>query len=140
MLLFIGFLIFLVDQLIKFLLISNPGITESLQWKYIDISLVKNTGTVFGLFRGNNLFFAVLAIVTIVIIAILYGKIRKHNLIYRLGLMFILAGALSNLLDRLRFGYVLDYINLRVWPVFNLADSAISVGIALLILGILKDR
>ena len=54
------------------------------------------------------------------------------------GTWLILAGALGNLIDRLWFGHVIDFIDLRVWPVFNLADSAISVGIGLLLWGILR--
>ena len=56
----------------------------------------------------------------------------------RYGMILVLGGALGNLIDRIRLGYVVDFVDLRVWPVFNLADSAITIGIALLVWGMLR--
>ena len=57
----------------------------------------------------------------------------RQNKCLNLGLVFILAGAVGNLIDRVRFGYVIDFLDFRIWPVFNLADSAITIGAGLVI-------
>jgi signal peptidase II len=136
----IVFLVVILDQLIKYLLLSNIQFVQSLNWQYFDISLVKNTGTVFGLFRNNNTFFAYFTVSAIVIIALFLFLNKKGSFLNRFSLALIFAGAVSNLIDRARLGYVVDYIDLKVWPVFNLADSAITIGIALFLFGALFKR
>lgn len=137
---YVGFLILLSDQLIKNFLISLPNFIECIGWKYLNITLVKNTGAVFGLFKGSNILFTILALIAIAVIAMIFFKTRKRSFSFRLSLIFILSGALSNLIDRLRFGYVIDYIDLKFWPVFNIADSAITTGIILLMLIMLINK
>ena len=86
-----------------------------------------NTGIAFGLFKGNVIFFIVS---TILVIAILVFLLRLESKNYKviIPLALILGGAIGNLIDRLRFGYVVDFLDFRVWPVFNVADSAITIG------------
>jgi len=136
----VGFLILLLDQFIKNFLISRPNFIEFIGWKYLNVTLVKNTGTAFGLFEGSNILFTILALITIAVITIIFFKTRKRSFSFRLSLIFILSGALSNLIDRLRFGYVIDYIDLKFWPVFNIADSAVTTGIILLMLIMLVNK
>jgi signal peptidase II len=137
---FLGFLILFLDQFIKNFLIARPHFADSLQWNFLRISLVINTGTVFGLFRDNNIFFLTTAIITIALISILLLVIKKKTFLFKLALTLVLAGALSNLIDRIRLSGVIDYIDLGFWPVFNLADSSITFGIGLLILLLLKKK
>lgn len=76
--------------------------------------------------------FILLSVIIIVwIIRELLMKSAKSKIMLW-GCSFVLGGAVGNLIDRLRFGYVIDFIDFRVWPVFNIADSAITIGIALL--------
>jgi len=130
-LIFVGIIILITDQLIKNFILSRFEFNESIGWSFLNITLVRNTGTVFGLFKGNNLFFIIVGFITVLIITIALFKSRGKILSFKLCLVLVLSGAISNLIDRLRFGYVIDYIDLTIWPVFNLADSAITVAVVL---------
>ncbi len=89
---------------------------------------VKNYGAAFGILQGYTTFLIIISVIVILICVYYY---REKNL--RLALSFILAGTISNLIDRVLLGYVRDFIDLRIWPVFNFADSFNVVGIILLI-------
>ncbi len=94
-----------------------------------NVNFVKNTGITFGLFKGNNLLFIFINLIIIAVILYYYRKEKK----LQFGLDFVLAGALGNLFDRLVHGYVIDFIDLKIWPVFNLADSFIVIGVGICI-------
>lgn len=105
------------------------------------LTLVENTGVAFGLFRGQGL------AVTLATLAVLGGlgwsALRSQRPPARwtvLGMGLILGGAAGNLLDRVRLGAVVDFFDFRVWPVFNVADSCITVGAVLVALQLLKKR
>ena len=107
---------------------SRPLISPVLHLTY-----VQNTGAAFGLFKGQQALFVGLSLLVIVWIAweLLAKPSMPDMLIW--GCALILGGATGNLIDRVRVGYVVDFIDLRVWPVFNIGDSAITIGVALLI-------
>ena len=92
-----------------------------------------NTGAAFGVFRSGGVFFALVAALVSAGILLYYRRIADSPVIVRAALGLILGGAVGNLIDRVRLGYVVDLIDLRWWPVFNLADSAIVVGVGLLV-------
>jgi len=99
---------------------------------YISLTYIQNTGVAFGILRNQNLFFTVVAIVVIaVIIAYLRAAPRPSGVV-ALCLGMQLGGAFGNLVYRLRYGYVVDFVDVKFWPIFNVADSAISVGTAIL--------
>lgn len=135
-----GFLILTIDQTIKYLLVSYLNFGESIKGIFFDVTLVKNTGTAFGLFQNQNIFFIILSIIAIIIISIIFFKFRKDYFLFQFCLTLILSGALSNLVDRLKFGYVIDYIDFRFWPVFNIADSAITIGTTILLITVLMNK
>lgn len=134
----IGIIIFIIDQFSKFLLTRYLYLGQSLPLirNIFHITLVHNTGSAFGIFKNQGLFFVIISLAVIAFI-ILYWikepkKLQKEKLL-KLGLVLILSGALGNLADRLRFGYVIDFLDFRIWPVFNLADSSITIGTILII-------
>ena len=135
----IGGLIFAADQLTKAFIVSAlaPGESRPLIPNLLHLTHVQNTGAAFGLFKGRQLLFIVL---TIGVILWLLRELRRPSLprAMRWGCALVVGGAAGNLLDRWRLGYVVDFIDLRVWPVFNVGDSAITVGIALLCLRSLR--
>lgn len=143
----ISFFVLFLDQLTKFLALQKLtyGTTLPIIKNIFHLTLVKNTGIAFGLFQGS--IFILIAISFIAVIAILrYWFFRRDNLdnLIRIALFLILGGALGNLIDRLRFGYVIDFLdfginNLR-WPVFNIADSCITIGAVLLGLKIITSK
>lgn len=123
------------DQLTKYLadsLIRPANPVEILP--VLHLVNVRNTGAAFGLFKGlGNAFFIALSFAAIAFISVLLIR-GKDGLI---GLSLILAGAAGNLIDRLIYGYVRDFVDVAIgqyhWPAFNVADSALSIGIAILL-------
>lgn len=110
---------------------------------YLVLNLVHNQGSAFGLFQGGA---AALAVVGLVAIGIIVWIERRGlpGALLRIAVSLQLGGALGNLLDRLRFGYVIDFIELdwkghNIWPVFNIADSAITIGTILLVIWLLTS-
>ncbi len=111
---------------------------------YFDFVLVKNRGMVFGLFNDIDTawripLFAGISVVAIFIIIHLFRQAKGSSVFLPTSLALILSGAMGNLIDRFRWGYVVDFINLHYqdkhyWPTFNLADTAITMGIAILII------
>ena len=114
----------------------NP--IESLS-RYVSFTYITNKGAAFGLFPSLGTFFAVIAIVVVVVILLYYRHLpNKHWPMY-VGLGLQLGGALGNLIDRIRLGHVVDFIDFKVWPVFNVADSSVVIGVTILALSILRD-
>ena len=92
-----------------------------------------NYGAAFGILRGYTTF---LIIISLIVVLICFYYFREKKL--RIGLSFILAGTISNLIDRIFLGYVRDFIDLKIWPVFNLADSFNFIGVILIAYIVLK--
>ena len=137
-------LVVIADQLTKFWIMSSLDIGQSL----VEVGLFgiirssPNTGAVFGLFQGQSF---TLTIVSIVGIAFLlfyaFFIYRRYPILGGwlswVSLSLILGGAIGNLIDRLRFGGVTDFISIGWWPAFNLADSAVVVGVILFVYSLL---
>ena len=130
----IALLTFLLDRITKFAIITNfsQGDILVVIRKFFRITLVFNTGTAFGLLKGANFLFVVLSLAVIIFILLYTHKDRSARLNLAVPLGLIVGGAVGNLLDRVRYGYVIDFIDFRVWPVFNVADSAITIGMIIL--------
>lgn len=128
-----------LDRLTKnfFLAALNPGESIPLIRNVFHFTLVHNTGIAFGLFKNQGIVFVIIPIIAIGLIAFnmyYYRNAPEINHVYILGFSLILAGAIGNLIDRILYGHVVDFIDFRVWPVFNIADSAITMGTALILL------
>ena len=96
------------------------------------LTLVHNTGIAFGLFKDYGVVFIIIPTIAIVLLIFNIYYYRHNNEAlsrsYIIGFSLILGGAIGNLIDRIQFGYVIDFFDFRIWPVFNVADSAITVG------------
>jgi len=103
-----------------------------------DIHHVHNTGAAFGMLPAGGLLFVAVAVAVLAGLFVSYPRVRAADRLTRVSLGLIAGGTLGNLVDRLRFGYVVDFIDFRWWPVFNLADSAICIGVALLMWRIIR--
>lgn len=126
-------LVVIADQLSKFLIRTNLDLGQSMpEDGLVRLSYVRNTGAAFGLLSNQTFLIMLTAVVGIAILLLYYSYPPFGRLPVRVGLGLLLGGSVGNLVDRLRSGYVTDFIDLRVWPVFNLADSAIVVGVAIL--------
>jgi len=95
---------------------------------FFSISFIKNTGGAFGLLRGYNWIFIIASIIVIGIFICCYINLPQ-KLNYIISLSLFLGGAVGNLIDRVFFGYVTDFIAFSFWPAFNIADAAILVGV-----------
>jgi signal peptidase II len=139
-------LIILLDQWTKHLVRTNIPYTEAwAPWDwllpYARIVHWQNTGAAFGMFQGMNLFFSVLAIIVSAAIIYYFPQVPKMDWLVRLALGMQLGGAIGNLIDRIRFGAVTDFVSVGSFAVFNVADASLSVGVVVLILGMwLRER
>jgi len=135
--------ILFLDQLSKFIIVKELSLFQSVEIikGFFYLTLVHNRGAAFGIFQ-NQFYLSILsAFVAIGIIAFSLKNNKKRKIsLYSLSLTFILSGALGNLIDRIRFGYVIDFFDFKIWPVFNIADSAITVGAVLLAWKILFNK
>ena len=118
----------------------GAGVGDGPHWLggWFGFSYTTNSGAAFGLLADRNLLFLFIGLVVIAVIALSWRYLPGGKLLLRISLGLQLGGALGNLLDRLRQGYVVDFIQVRGWPVFNLADSAICCGVALLMWYLLR--
>jgi len=123
------------DQLTKFLVVTTfvPGQRIVLGHPFFHLTYVQNTGAAFGLFKGQQTLFILMSVVVIgfLVREFFIRSVMTTRVFW--GCVLILGGAAGNLIDRLRLGYVIDFIGVGIWPMFNVADSAITVGIGLLL-------
>jgi signal peptidase II len=94
-----------------------------------------NTGVAFGMFQNNNVLFAILVSIIAVIIIIYYPSLTEDDWFLRIALSLQLGGAIGNLIDRLTIGHVTDFISVGNFAVFNIADSCVTIGVGVMILG-----
>lgn len=127
--------VFILDQITKYLVYSNMYLGESIpQNTFIKITYARNTGAAFSLFTSYGNILSYLSIMVAVFFIIYFIFIEKPKFIMRIFISLIVAGALGNIVDRLRFGYVNDLIDVGFWPIFNIADSSISIAITIYII------
>ncbi len=108
--------------------------------KYFWLTYVENTGAAFGMFQNGNALLIVVMIVVIAFIVCSWQDIARYGKIAQWGGVLILTGAVGNLYDRVTLGFVVDFLDFRVWPVFNVADSCITVGAVLIGVGLLLSH
>ncbi len=133
-------LIVLLDQVCKRIVLVrfDLGGGVDLAGHYIRFTHLQNSGGAFGIFRDSPVPFALLSMVAAITLVVVIGRQPAAARSERVALSLILGGAVGNLIDRIQFGYVVDFIdigfhNLR-WPVFNLADMAVVTGVGLFLL------
>ena len=135
---FLAALIFFIDQVTKLLVRTRTPFTDN---GILDVTLTTNTGSLFGLFTtfGNsNLVFILLSIIAIPLLVLAFRDEQNPRLHLPLGL--VIGGILGNFLDRVYFGAVIDWLRVPHWPVFNLADTALVIGVVLLLYHTLRDE
>jgi len=148
MLFLVAGLIIVLDQVSKAYIRANftEGVDMWAPWPwllpYARIVYVTNTGVAFGMFKNLGLLFAGLACIVSLAIIYYYPRVPARDWVLRLAMGFQLAGAMGNLIDRIRFeGRVTDFISVGDFPVWNVADASITVGVGILLLGIwLQER
>ena len=145
-LILVAVVIIALDQWTKALIKANLNVTETwmpLAWlaPYARITHWHNTGAAFGLFQNANLILSIVTPIIALVILAIYQKIPQKETLMKIALGLQFGGAIGNLIDRLNQGYVTDFISVGRFPVFNIADSAVTVGVGLLILAVyLEER
>ena len=129
-------LIVIFDQLTKFLIKQNFQLNQSIPIikNILHLTYVTNTGSAFGLFKGFNLIFIFFSIIVIIAIFYYLRRIVNNEKLLQFSVGLLLGGTLGNLIDRLIYSFVVDFIDFRIWPVFNVADSAVTISVILLVI------
>jgi len=141
----IASLTILFDQVSKYLVMEGMTLGQSIPLidGYMRLTYIRNPGAAFGFLSSASEsfrvpFFLAISFLAIAVVLIFYLRSARENLLLQIGLSLVLGGAVGNLIDRFRFHEVVDFIDLYFrqyhWPAFNVADSAISVGVVVLLL------
>ena len=126
----------LLDQWFKILIENSFKYGQSLPVvnNVFHLTYVKNTGAAFGILKDSTTFFFFFSILIIIGFIIFLYYINNKNRWLFIASGLIIGGAIGNLIDRIRLGYVIDYLDFRIWPVFNLADSVVVIGTGILVI------
>jgi len=135
----------ILDQLSKAYVVAHLDLYESwmpLDWvePYFRFTHIRNTGAAFGIFPEGNMIFSIIAVIVSMMIVYYYRQLPSEAWLVRMALGLQLGGALGNLVDRIRQGYVVDFLHLEHWPVSNVADISIVMGVVLLTYEVFREE
>jgi len=135
-------IIITLDQISKYIVTLNYDFFLNKNIFIFSINYVRNYGAAFNIFEGNRIFLSLISIISSLILIYFIFLKGRLNLSDRYGLSLILAGSLGNGIDRIIKGYVIDFINLKLFdfPIFNIADIAINIGCIILIFNYFKVK
>ncbi|MBW2981280.1 signal peptidase II [Candidatus Woesearchaeota archaeon] len=138
---FTALIILIADQLFKFLVLKTIPFQFSIQVipNIFYLTYIRNYGAAFGLFQNASNLLLWFSVIVVGVILYIFNKIPKENF-PQIMIGLVLGGTLGNLIDRIRFGYVIDFIDFRIWPAFNAADTAITIGVIGLIIYLIKKK
>jgi len=130
----IALLLVAADQISKTWIRSYPEEQSIFEIGFLRLTHIHNTGAAFGLFPGQSFALTIVALVGVAVLLVyalfIYRRFPfSDNMLGKSALGLVLGGTVGNLIDRLRFGYVIDFISIGIWPTFNIADSAVTVGV-----------
>ncbi|GAB4273871.1 MAG: signal peptidase II [Methylomicrobium sp.] len=141
--LWLSFLVLVLDQASKLIVAANMALFESIRiLPFFNLTYVHNTGAAFSFLSEaggwQRWFFAGLAFVISLVIMAWLARLERHETLLAASLSLVLGGAVGNLIDRLAYGYVIDFLDVYYrdwhWPAFNIADSAITIGVVLMLI------
>lgn len=133
----LSFLIVLLDQWSKFLVLQRLHLGES--WSvipgYFSFTYLRNTGAVWGILQHQNEWLVLLSFAVLILMAVFYRWLVDDRRVHRLAIGCMIGGIVGNLIDRIKLGWVTDFLDFywasNHWPCFNLADAAICVGVGI---------
>ena len=131
-----------VDQLSKWLVVQSLplGASHEILGSLLKLHYVQNTGAAWSLFRDSTFMLAIFSVLLLALLAVWFWLTSPEHFWQRLALSMVMSGALGNMVDRFRQGYVVDFLELPHWPVFNVADMLLCCGVAALALLILLEE
>jgi len=143
--LFITIVILILDQITKYIITKTMQIGDSFELipNFLNITSHRNSGAAWGILSGKMAFFYIITVVIIIVLIVFYIKEAKHNLLMQVAISLLFAGALGNFIDRVLNGEVVDFVDTYIFsynfPIFNVADSSLTIGVLLIIIALLKD-
>src|SRR3989344_9547983 len=128
--------VILIDQLSKFFVRANFQLNQSIPIinNIFHLTYIQNTGAGFGILKAQALILIFVSIAVIGIILYNFDKIKNKEILLQVLVGFVLGGTIGNLIDRMAYGHVIDFLDFRIWPIFNFADSFVTIGIIGLII------
>lgn len=135
-------LIVAIDQYSKYYVESHMhlGMSIPVIQNVFHITYVLNPGAAFGMLEHRTSFFIVIALLLVAAVIYFYPRIPSGYRLLKVGIGLQVGGAVGNVIDRVKTGYVVDFFDFRIWPVFNIADIAIVVGVGIIIISILRTQ
>ena len=143
--LLLAFLIIIFDQISKWIIASSMKIGDSYEVipHFLNITSHRNNGAAWVILSGKMGFFYIITLVILVVLVLFYIKEAKYNLFMQVAITLLFAGALGNFIDRVFNGEVVDFIDTNIFgydfPIFNIADSSLTIGVIFVIIALLKD-
>lgn len=143
--LFVVIFILVIDQITKWIIASSMKIGDSYEVipNFLNITSHRNNGAAWGILSGKMFFFYIITVIILIILVLFFIKEAKYNLFMQLAVSLLFVGALGNFIDRLFNGEVVDFIDTNIFgydfPIFNIADSSLTIGVILIIIALLKD-
>ncbi|GGG86708.1 lipoprotein signal peptidase [Staphylococcus pragensis] len=143
--LIVAIAILVIDQLTKRIIAMTMNIGDSYEVipNFLNITSHRNNGAAWGILSGKMGFFYIITLIILVVLVLFYIKEAKHNLFMQVAISLLFAGALGNFIDRLLNGEVVDFIDTNIFgyafPIFNVADSSLTIGVVLVIIALIKD-
>ena len=124
----------------KYFRLNHPFESLPVITNIFHFSVVFNKGAAFGIFQGQTPFLIGMSVILVILFFTCFHREEDRSIFNAIAYGLVLGGALSNLFDRVTLGYVVDYLDFRVWPVFNLSDTCICTGVGLLIIKSFKAK
>lgn len=143
--LLVAFLIIVIDQVTKWIIASSMKIGDSYEVipNFLNITSHRNNGAAWGILSGKMFFFYIITVIILIVLVLFFIKEAQYNLFMQLAISLLFAGALGNFIDRLLNGEVVDFIDTNIFgydfPIFNVADSSLTIGVILVIIALFKD-
>ena len=142
---FITIVILILDQITKFIITKTKQIGDSFEVipNFLSITSHRNNGAAWGILSGKMVFFYIITVIILIILIVFFIKEAKHNLLMQIAISMLFAGALGNFIDRVLNGEVVDFVDTYIFsynfPIFNVADSSLTIGVVLVIIALLRD-
>ena len=131
-----------LDQVSKYYVMNHFAIGESVSviQNVFHLTYIINRGAAFGMLSNQRWFFLVVAFILIIVYAIYHKKVNRGPISLRIGSALLISGAIGNGIDRYVLHGVVDFFDFRIWPIFNVADIGICVGVACIIYHLLRNE